>query len=370
MHDPTKFLQVRVTTLSTRVVDRLETFRAEQRNNVSLLTRLTAHLGVIALVLIGLLLGGLQLQAAQQPRTYDQPAAQSAGIPDVNLDQSYNQSDITLSAVPFTSKPKKDRREVTTYIVQPGDNVSVIAARFGVTPDSVIWANAKLEENPDALTVGQTLYVPPVSGVLHKVAKGETLQTIAARFKAQVSDIFNDPFNQSIHDFKSSPPILAVDGWIMVPGGSKPIVQRVIQRGNIAAPGNALKGTANFQWPTSACISQYFWGRHPGLDLANSAGTAVNAADAGFVEFVGWDNTGYGNMILVNHGNGTLTRYAHLSAFAVQAGQSVQKGQLIGRIGSTGRSTGPHLHFEIIVNGVHRNPIGVVQGRTPGRCNR
>lgn len=370
MQDPTKSLQTRVTTLSTRLEERFQEFRVVQRNNVSLLTRLTAHLGVIALVLIGLLLGGMQLQAAQQPRTYDQPVEQSPEMPDVNLDQTGNQTDLTLSAVPFTSKPKKDRREVTSYVVQPGDNVSVIAARFGVTPDSVIWANEKLEENPDALTVGQALYVPPVSGVLHKVAKGETIQTIAARFKAQPGDIFNDPFNQSIHDFKSSPPILAVDAWIMVPGGSKPIVVRQIVRGNISAPGNALKGTANFQWPTAACISQYFWAQHPGLDLANSIGTAVNAADAGFVEFVGWDSTGYGNMILINHGNGALTRYAHLNAFAVQAGQSVQKGQLVGRIGSTGRSTGPHLHFEIIVNGVHRNPVGILQGRTPGRCNR
>jgi murein DD-endopeptidase MepM/ murein hydrolase activator NlpD len=369
MQDPSTSLQTRVTALSSRFVERLDQFRAEQRNNVSLLTRLTAHLGVIALVLIGLLLSSVQLQAAQQPRNYDQPEVQS-DLPNVNLDQFGPQNDLTLSAVPFTTKPKKDRREVTTYVVQPGDNVSVIAARFGVTPDSVIWANDKLEENPDALTVGQTLYVPPVSGVLHKVAKGETVQSIAARFKAQVADILNDPFNQSIHDFKSSPPTLAVDAWIMVPGGSKPIVQRAIVRGNVSAPSNALKGTANFQWPTAACISQYFWARHPGLDLANSQGTPVVAADAGFVEFVGWDNTGYGNMILINHGNGTLTRYAHLSAFAVQAGQSVQKGQLIGRIGSTGRSTGPHLHFEIIVNGVHRNPVGIVQGRTPGRCYR
>jgi murein DD-endopeptidase MepM/ murein hydrolase activator NlpD len=75
-------------------------------------------------------------------------------------------------------------------------------------------------------------------------------------------------------------------------------------------------------------------------------------------------------MILINHGNGMITRYAHLSAFAVQAGASVQKGQLIGRIGSTGRSTGPHLHFELIVNGVHRNPVGILKGNTPGRCNR
>lgn len=369
MQDPTKALQTRVTALSSQVVERVEQFRAEQRGNTSLLTRLTAHLGIIALVLIGLLLSGIQLRAAQQPRSYDAPQQQS-DLPDINLDLPGASSDLILTAAPFTSKPKKDRREVTTYTVQAGDNVSVIAARFGVTPDSVIWANAKLEENPDALSVGQTLFVPPVSGVLHKVAKGETIQTIAIRFKAQADSILNDAFNQSIHDFKSAPPVLAVDAWIMVPGGSKPMIQRAIQRGNVSAPSNALKGTANFQWPAASCISQYFWGRHPALDLANSNGTAVSAADAGFVEYVGWDNSGYGNMILINHGNGALTRYAHLSAFAVQAGQSVQKGQLIGRIGSTGRSTGPHLHFEIIVNGVHRNPVGILQGRTPGRCNR
>ncbi|MBI4675843.1 MAG: peptidoglycan DD-metalloendopeptidase family protein [Chloroflexi bacterium] len=368
MQDPSSSLQTRVTTLSTRVAERFEQFRAEQSNNVPLLTRLTAHLGIIALVLIGLLLSGIQLRAARQPRNYDQPQVQS-DLPDVNLGQTGVPSDLTLSAVPFTIQPKKERRDVTTYSVKPGDNVSIIAARFGVTPDSVIWANGKLEENPDALTVGQTLNIPPVSGVLHQVAKGETVQTIAARFKAQPNDILNDPFNQSIHDFKSSPPVLAIGAFIMVPGGSKPIVIRQVQYSK-TTPQGALKGTANFQWPTAACISQYFWARHPGLDLANSQGTAVVSADAGFVDFVGWDNSGYGNMILVNHGNNALTRYAHLSAFAVQAGQSVQKGQLIGRIGSTGRSTGPHLHFEIIVNGVHRNPVGILQGRTPGRCYR
>lgn len=370
MQDPFSSLQTRATTLSTRVVERLEAFRYAQATNVSLMTRLTAHLGIIALVLIGLLLSGIQITAGQpQPHNYDQPDAQS-DLPDVNLEQTGSQSDLIVSAVPFTMQPKKERRDVTTYAVKPGDNVSVIAARFGVTPDSVIWANEKLEENPDALTVGQALFIPPVSGVLHRVAKGETIQTIAARFKAQASDILNDVFNQSIHDFKSPSPVLAVDAFIMVPGGSKPIVVRAITRGNVSAPSNALKGTANFQWPTSACVSQYFWAGHPGLDLANSLGTAVSASDAGFVEFVGWDSSGYGNMILINHGNGALTRYAHLSAFAVQAGQSVQKGQLIGRIGSTGRSTGPHLHFEIIVNGVHRNPVGILQGRTPGRCYR
>ncbi len=366
MQDPTRELTTRVHSLANRVYVRVENLKYENANNVSLLTRLTAHLGVIALVLIALLLSGIQIQAQQQPRNYDEPAPQE-NLPDVNLDPTNPENDLRISVIVNTAPAKKERRDVTQYTVKPGDNVSVIAARFGITPDSLIWANGKLEDNPDALSVGQDLLVPPVNGVLHQVAKGETIQTIAARFKADPAAILNDPFNQSIHDFKSSPPVLVENAFIMVPGGSKPIVIRKVQY-SATTPQNAIKGTSNFQWPTAACVSQYYWGGHPGIDLANSKGTAVVASDAGYVEFVGWDNSGYGNMILINHGNGAVTRYAHLSAFAVNAGQSVTKGQLIGRIGSTGRSTGPHLHFELIVNGVHRNPVGIVRGNTPGRC--
>lgn len=366
MQDPTTALTTRVNALASQVFVRLEQLRAENVNNVSLLTRLTSHFGIIALVLIALLLSGIQIQAQQLPRNYDTPAIQQ-DLPDINLDPTNPQNDLTVSAVPFTIQPKKERRDVTKYAVKAGDNVSVIAARFGVTPDSVIWANGTLEDNPDALTIGQELVIPPVSGVLHQVQKGETLTSIAARFKADPASIFNDPFNQTIHDFKSSPPVLAVSAYIMVPGGSKPIVVKKIAYSS-TTPSNAIKGTSNFQWPTAACISQFYWARHPGIDLANSKGTAVVASDAGYVEFVGWDNSGYGNMILMNHGNGAITRYAHLSAFAVEAGASVKKGQLIGRVGSTGRSTGPHLHFELIVNGVHRNPVGILKGNTPGRC--
>ncbi|MCC7164501.1 MAG: M23 family metallopeptidase [Anaerolineae bacterium] len=369
MQVPSTELATRVNALTHRLSERLRDLRFEHANNVSLFTRLTAHLGIIALVLIGLLLSGIELRARAMPRNYDEPTKVTDNVPVIDLDRVTQPSDIILSAVPLTAPSKKERREVTRYAVKPGDNVSVIAARFGVTPDSVIWANSTLENNPDALTVGQELFVPPVSGVLHQVAKGETITSVAARFKADPAAIFNDPFNQTIHDFKSSPPILIPGQFIMVPGGSKPIVVRQVTY-NKTTPGNAIKGTSNFQWPTAACVSQFYWGRHPGVDLANSQGTAVVAADGGFVEYVGWDGSGYGNMILINHGNGAITRYAHLSAFAVSSGTSVSKGQLIGRIGSTGRSTGPHLHFELIVNGVHRNPVQILQGKTPRNCSR
>lgn len=368
MQDPNVALTTRVNALANEIYRRIEDFRYENARNVSLFTRLTAHLGVIALVLIGLLLSGIQIRAADQPRSYDVPTFEES-MPDIVLNTNNPQSDLTLSVVPNTTAPKKERREVSTYVVKPRDNVSVIAARFGVTPDSVVWANGNLEQNPDALSVGQELVIPPVNGVLHRVQKGETIQSIAARFKAQPQAIIDDPFNQSIHDLKSSPPVLAVDAYIMVPGGSKPVVVRKVEY-SATTPQNAIKGTSNFQWPTAACMSQVYWTQHTGLDLANSQGTAIVASDAGFVEFAGWDNSGYGNMILLNHGNGMITRYAHMSAFAVAAGASVNKGQLIGRIGSTGRSTGPHVHFELIVNGVHRNPVGILKGNAPGRCYR
>ena len=218
------------------------------------------------------------------------------------------------------------------------------------------------------LSIGQNLNIPPTSGVLYTVQKGDTVEAVAAKFKAAKDDILNDPFNQSNHDLKSSPPQLTQGAFVMVPGGEKPfVVRKVIYRSSL--PAGAARGTSNFMWPVHACISQLFWARHPGYDLAAPAGTPVSAADSGFVEVVGWDNSGYGNMILINHGNGFVTRYAHLSAFNVEPGQSVKKGDLIGRVGGTGHSTGPHLHFEVIYQGIQRNPAFFITAKAPARCS-
>jgi hypothetical protein len=142
------------------VVARIARVRIENRNNVSLFTRLTAHLGIIALVLIGLLLSGIEIRAAQQPRNYDTAAPQS-NLPAVNLDSTGAGNDLTLPAVPFTIQPKTERREVTTYTVKPGDNVSVIAARFGVTPDSVIWQMTSSKRIPTRCRWGKSCTFHP-----------------------------------------------------------------------------------------------------------------------------------------------------------------------------------------------------------------
>lgn len=348
------------------ILEKARGTHAEHRSNIPLLARLTAHLGIIALVIFGLLVSGVEIRAAGPMP--DQAPDAGSDLPPIQLEDPSNSGNLTIAAVPFTIVPKRIRREVVQYVVGPGDTVSGIASRFHISADSVLWSNAKLEDNPDMLSIGQNLNIPPTSGVLYTVQNGDSIASIAAKFKAVIADIANDPFNQSNHDLKANPPQLTLGAFIMVPGGEKPFTARkVIYRSTL--PAGAARGTSNFVWPVAACITQLFWARHPGYDLAAPKGAPVYAADSGFVEVVGWDNSGYGNMILINHGNGFVTRYAHLSAFNVEPGQSVKRGALIGRVGSTGHSTGPHLHFEIIFGGVQRNPAYFIVGKAPSRCS-
>lgn len=118
--------------------------------------------------------------------------------------------------------------------------------------------------------------------------------------------------------------------------------------------------TGDFIRPTTGYISSYYgprWGSfHYGIDIANSSGTAIIAADGGTVTKAKYEGS-YGNMIIIDHGNGYQTAYAHLSKIGVHVGQKVDKGEWIGKMGSTGHSTGPHLHFEVRVNGVKKNPL-------------
>ncbi len=252
-------------------------------------------------------------------------------------------------------KPAIERTEPIVYIVRAGDTPISIAERFGLSPETIVWANAELEGNPALLRIGQQLIIPPVDGVLHTVKAGDTLESIARKYEVSVDDIINWAPNNLTRDSQ-----LVVGQKIMVPEGVKPFTRPrpSLTTGKlIAPPSNFTGATGSFIWPTSGVLTQYAWSGHMALDIANAFGTPIYAADAGVVIYADWDNTGYGNMTLIDHGNGFRTRYAHQSAFKVSVGQQVSKGQLIGLMGSTGRSTGPHVHFEIIYNGVRQNPM-------------
>ncbi len=354
------------------VFEKVRGIHAEYRNSIPVLTRFTAHLGIVALVIGGLLLSGLEIRAEATPVTSDRAGEEPPPI--YSEGEPTWEGGIRIVNNPFTNRSiieigpsKAARHQVVQYTVQANDTVTRIAAVFHITPESVLWANAKLEDNPDLLAIGQTLNIPPTNGVLYTVRKGDTIEGVAAKFKAKAEHIFNDPLNQGLHNLKANPPQLAEGEFLMVPGGEKPLAAPKVNFAAAPSKG-AARGTNSFVWPLFTCVTQYFRGGHSGIDLGAPKGTPVVAADSGFVEVLSRSNVGYGNMILLNHGNGYLSRYAHLSAFNVASGQSVKKGALIGRVGSTGHSTGPHLHFELIWNGGFKNPVGSILGRVPGRC--
>ena len=260
---------------------------------------------------------------------------------------------LTRMAMPFTTIPQRLRIDIETYMVQPGDSVFGIAERFHVKPETIMWSNPVLESNPDLLRVGDKLAVLPVNGVYHEVKKGETIAAIAKKYKVEPAAISGYALNKLASDTQA----LTAGMRLVVPGGEKPFVPRMVAVYNGPIPKGAQRGTGAFGWPAGGSITQKFWNGHRAIDIASWIGNRVVAADSGFIVHAGWDTTGYGNLVIVNHGNRYMTYYGHLSKIFVRVGDSVGRGQQIGAVGSTGRSTGPHLHFEVRLNGAQQNPL-------------
>jgi len=181
------------------------------------------------------------------------------------------------------------------------------------------------------------------------------VEGVAKKFSAQPADIISYTLNALTPDQP-----LAAGAMLIVPGGEKPYVPRYVSHYSGPIPEGAARGTGNFSWPASGYITQRYWSLHRALDIGASTGAPVYASDSGYVVFAGWDKTGYGNLIIIDHGNGYTTYYAHLSKILAAFGKSVSKGQMIGLVGSTGRSTGSHLHFEIRYHDNQRNPAGLL----------
>ncbi|MEA3345895.1 MAG: M23 family metallopeptidase [Chloroflexota bacterium] len=255
--------------------------------------------------------------------------------------------------VPHTIIPDRPRLKVVTYTVQSGDTLLGIAQKFELDADTIMWASGRMEDHPDLLKVGQILTILPVDGVYHTVQEGDTLEGIAKKYKVDVEAIAQCKYNDLKEPYKLTP-----GQKLIVPGGEKPYTPRVVHVYTGKVPAEASKGTGVFGWPVSGVITQKFWARHKAIDIGAPTGTPIVAADSGYVAIAGWSNVGYGSYIVIDHGNGFQTLYAHLSAILVEVGQSVGKGERIGSVGSTGHSTGPHLHFEVRYRGVQRNPFG------------
>ena len=318
---------------------------------------------------------GTQSSTASQPPVNGVipiPPAQAPGAAPISPLFGGRRDDGILSRqiVLDTAEPVESRQAIVTYTVGNGDNIEAIAARFGLFPTTLIWSNQEVEDAPDILKVGQSLNILPVNGIYYSVEDGDTLASIAEKFKANTADIIASPLN-GLQENQT----LTTGTSIVIPGGVKPFQARVVEDSSSNTQGSATGSFAytapapaytapsgNFLWPTAATyVSQGFWWGHRGIDIAASIGVPIYASDSGCVSSAGWSNVGYGYMILLNHGNGFQTLYGHLSQFYVEAGQCVSRGQVIGAMGSTGNSTGPHLHFEIRVNGAPDNPYFYLQ---------
>ncbi|KKQ90617.1 MAG: Peptidase M23 family protein [Candidatus Shapirobacteria bacterium GW2011_GWE1_38_92] len=246
--------------------------------------------------------------------------------------------------------------EITEYRVSEGDTVSSIAQKFGVSIDTIMWENNL--KSVDSIKAGEILRILPLTGIRHKVVRGETIYSISKKYGVAAQNIVNYPFNSFTNDETGQE--------LLIPEGIKPnqiIIDTNRYIARTVAPIPGVVGEGNFMWPTSGYISQRFTWYHQAADIASPGNPAILAAQGGTVVTAGWNGGGYGNYVVIDHGNGYKTLYAHMltNSISVKAGQAVSQGQQIGTMGSTGRSTGTHLHFEVIGSQGKVDPLSVLK---------
>jgi LysM repeat protein len=342
--------------------------------------RIGTHMLFIALALLVVWVMRAYYLRAQEPDS-PQQAAQAAtlptstpmhvlpDLPPLTSDKAVYGAGIPRLAQVHTTIPTRPRTEMVTYIVQSGDTVFGIAEKFGLKPESILWGNYFiLADNPHALVEGQELNILPVDGTYHKWSAGEGLNGVAQGYSVTPEDIINWEGNnldlEILGDWSN--PDIEPGTFLVVPGGSRQYVTWSAPRITRANPGVAkfigpgacgtimdgAVGTGAFIWPSNAhFISGYDYSpstNHFGIDIDGDLGEPMWATDSGVVVYAGWNNFGYGNMVVIDHGNGWQTAYAHMQVYSVICGQSVFQGTPIGTIGSTGKSSGPHIHYEML----------------------
>ncbi|MDP2656027.1 MAG: peptidoglycan DD-metalloendopeptidase family protein [bacterium] len=281
-------------------------------------------------------------------------------------DIANNSGSLIKPNIPTEEAAAKSDDTTFTYVVQTGDTIGAIAQKFEISSQTLIWANNLSASG--YIRPGQKLVVLPVDGILYKVKSGDTLLRLARVYGTDVPSVVAQNRLTGAND-------IHIGETLILPGGVPPtpitpssslasrIKETVTSSVKPSSASSALTSGIGMIWPTTAhTISQYFSWRHTGVDIAGPISNTIFAAQDGTVlqaDASGY-NGGYGKTILLSHANGIKTRYGHASKLFVTAGQHVKKGEAIAMVGSTGRSTGPHLHFEVIVNGTRVNPFNYI----------
>jgi len=368
-----------------------ETNRSHE-NSAQRTIRLAVNLVVVIIVGIALFLAWDRFLAPKSTSTTqaealidaESPAPKVENPPEIEaaLPEFEGEAPLKVSAIhravnPVTSIPTRPRVDVLTYTVQTGDSLFSIADSFGLKPETLLWGNYEvLEDNPHTLRPGQVLNVLPVDGTYYQWNEGDSLESVADFFGATPESILEYPGNRFDLAMATSGDLEIQPGtWLIIPDGKRatqdwgppaitrdnPASARYYGPGNCGTIYSGAVGTGTFVFPTptgyvGAGGYTFDPNVHPGLDYSGVLGDAIIAVDSGVVVYAGWSNFGYGNLVVIDHGNGWVSAYAHLNDIFVYCGQSVFQGATIGVMGSTGNSTGPHLHFELSINGAKVDP--------------
>ena len=331
----------------------------------------TNFLAIVMVVAVVLMLQHAKLGGPSPlPATTNLLPVPSSPISQLPVEIALSLDGIPRQAELHTIIPSRPRIDVTIYTVQTGDSIFKIADNFGLKPTSILFGNYSiLKDSPDLLKAGQKLNILPVDGTYYEWQGTESLTKVAEVFGVDTESIINYPGNHldpdTIGDL--SHPNIPAGTWLIVPGGVREFTSwtapaQLVQDNPstfVWGPGVCggisfvQVGYGNFIYPTT---EHWLSGtpyrpdlRHFGVDFAGAQGNGVFAADAGTVVYSGWNDWGYGNLVIIDHGNGWQSLYAHLSAINVGCGQNVGQGDTIGLVGMTGgTSTGPHLHFELM----------------------
>ena len=260
--------------------------------------------------------------------------------------------------------PDRPRLEIINYIVKKGDTLFGIAEKFGLNPETILWGNFDvLQDNPHSLRPDQNLNILPVNGTYYEWSAGDSMESVAGYFGVETQEIIDWPGNNIFPALGGDNQNIEPGTPIVIPGGRREFVTWSAPRitranpaiASIAGPGacgsiySGPIGEGYFIWPTTASFlsGSGYSDYHPGIDIAGGVGSAIYASASGVVVYAGWNNYGYGFMIVIDHGDGWQTLYAHMSAVNMVCGQAAFQGNVIGGVGSSGNSSGPHLHFEM-----------------------
>jgi murein DD-endopeptidase MepM/ murein hydrolase activator NlpD len=255
--------------------------------------------------------------------------------------------DLIPAAAPETATPAPQlRSEIITYRIQSGDTLWSIAAEFEIDVDTLRWSNPAVAQNPDFLRLGAELVILPVKGAYVTVQAGDTVERLAARWGVAPEDIVNYPLNR-------------LQAGASLRPGDKLVIPHGRLEVHLAPPGPPPAGFA-YAWPIRGTVTQGYSAGHRAIDFGAPYGAKVYAARAGRVVLREWSPVGYGFLVIVDHGDGSRAYYSHLKGAWVNVGDWVGRGGLVGEVGSTGNSTGPHVHFEIRIGGVAQNPLGLL----------